>query len=180
MCGPAGADLASWAAEQLGGSAGDVDGLYVATSTAGHAESVEFWRAAGETGLVFANPRLFPWTLANSPTGAIAKALDVRGPTYTLVGGVEAVAGAIEHALDDLTDGVVTAAAVVAVDVVGTEPSVVAVLLGSMDAALRLAAAVDIDAAASPARPVAVAVLDRSVSGRPSATCDPVGRVALR
>ncbi len=99
-------------------SAGDVDGLYVATATAGRAESVEFWRAALETGLAFANPRLFPWTLANSPTGAIAKALDVRGPTYTLVGGDDAIAGALEHAADDLAAGIVTAALVVVVDVV--------------------------------------------------------------
>jgi 3-oxoacyl-(acyl-carrier-protein) synthase len=138
--GSADSDLASWAAGELGALGWNVDGLYVATSNAGRAESVEFWRAAGETGLAFANPRLFPWTLANSPTGAIAKALDVRGPTYTLVGGVEAVTGAIEHAADDLADGIVTSAAVVAVDVVEGTPRVVAVKLDSVDAAHQLIA----------------------------------------
>lgn len=124
--GPVGADLASWAADELAGLGWRVDGLYVATATAGRAESVEFWRAALETGLAFANPRLFPWTLANSPTGAIARALDVRGPTYTLVGGDDAIAGAREHAADDLAAGIVTAALVVAVDVVDGAPTLTA------------------------------------------------------
>jgi hypothetical protein len=124
--GPVGADLASWVAEELAGLGWRVDGLYVATATAGRAESVEFWRAALETGLAFANPRLFPWTLANSPTGAIAKALDVRGPTYTLVGGANAAAGALEHAADDLDAGIVSAALVVVVDVVDGAPTLTA------------------------------------------------------
>ena len=124
--GPVGADLASWVADELAGLGWHADGLYVATATAGRAESVEFWRAAQETGLAFANPRLFPWTLANSPTGAIAKALDIRGPTYTLVGGDDAVAGAREHAADDLADGLVTAALVVVVDIVDGAPTVAA------------------------------------------------------
>jgi hypothetical protein len=132
-------DLAGWAADDLGGRGWHVDGLYVATSNAGRDESIEFWRAAGETGLPFANPRLFPWTLANSPTGAIAKALDVHGPTYTLVGGVDAVIGAIEHAFEDLADGRVVSAAVVAVDLVDGEPAVAAFLLESVDAARDLA-----------------------------------------
>jgi 3-oxoacyl-[acyl-carrier-protein] synthase II len=127
--GPAGADLASWAAAELATLGWDADGLYVATASAGRAESVEFWRAARETGLPFANPRLFPWTLANSPTGALGKALDVRGPTYTLVGGADALAAAEEHAADDLADGIVTAAAVVHLAVVDGAPRLAATLL---------------------------------------------------
>jgi hypothetical protein len=123
--GPVGAELASWVADELAGLGWHADGLYVATATAGRAESVEFWRAARESGLAFANPRLFPWTLANSPTGAIAKALDIRGPTYTLVGAA-AAAGAAEHAADDLADGLVTAALVAVVDVVAGAPTVTA------------------------------------------------------
>jgi 3-oxoacyl-[acyl-carrier-protein] synthase II len=126
--GPAGADLAAWAAAELAALGWQADGLYVATATAGRAESVEFWRTAQETGLAFANPRLFPWTLANSPTGALAKALDVRGPTYTLVGGVEALEAAGEHAADDVADGIVTAAAIVHLDVADGTPGLSATL----------------------------------------------------
>jgi hypothetical protein len=108
-------DLARWAADELLSLGWSADGLYVATSNAGHRESVEFWRAALDTGLAFANPRLFPWTLANSPTGAIAQALGIRGPTYTMVGRDDAAAGIVEHAEDDLVDGLVSRAIVVAV-----------------------------------------------------------------
>jgi hypothetical protein len=158
--GPAEADLSAWVAGELGALGWRVDGLYLATSNAGHAESVEFWRAARDTGLAFANPRRFPWTLANSPTGAIAKALDVHGPTYTLVGGRDAVAGALEHAADDLADGVVTAAVVVAVDLVESVPAVVAVLLSSAEGAHRLADAMDADVVGRP-----VAILSELLSG---------------
>ena len=104
------------------GSAGDVDGLYVATATpAGRVGRV--LAAALETGLAFANPRLFPWTLANSPTGRSPEPSTCAGPTYTLVGGDDAVAGALEHAADDLAAGIVTAALVVAVDVVDGAPT---------------------------------------------------------
>jgi hypothetical protein len=108
-------DLARWAADELSSLGWSGDGLYVATSNAGHRESVEFWRAALDTGLAFANPRLFPWTLANSPTGAIAQVLGVRGPTYTLVGHDDAAHGIVEHAEDDLADGRVSRAVLVAV-----------------------------------------------------------------
>ena len=113
--GDVGDDLARWASDELASLGWTADGLYLATSNAGHRESVEFWRAALDTGLAFANPRLFPWTLANSPTGAIAQTLGVRGPTYTLVGRADAARGAVEHAEDDLAAGLVARALVVAV-----------------------------------------------------------------
>lgn len=115
--GDAGDELAAWAADELSALGWEADGLYVATAVAGQCESVEFWRAANETGLAFANPRLFPWTLANSATGSIARALGIRGPTYTLVGHVEAIEGALEHADDDITDGVVRTALLVAIGI---------------------------------------------------------------
>jgi hypothetical protein len=108
-------DLARWAADELSSLGWSADGLYLATSNAGHRESVDFWRAALDTGLAFANPRMFPWTLANSPTGAIAQELGVRGPTYTLVGHRDAALGIVEHAEDDLADRLVSRALVVAV-----------------------------------------------------------------
>ncbi|MDQ3463389.1 MAG: hypothetical protein M3500_01425, partial [Actinomycetota bacterium] len=117
--GPGLVDLPSWASTQLAGQGWDADGLYVATSSAGHRESVAFWAAAQETGLTYANPRMFPWTLVNGPTGSIAMAIGVRWPTYTLVGYGDAVTGAVENALDDLESAVVSRALIVAVDIVG-------------------------------------------------------------
>jgi len=108
--------VAVWAAEQLAGLADGVDALCVATLAAGAHESVAFWRESLETGLAFANPRAFPWTLANSPTGAIAARLGVRGPTFTLVGRADALAGAFEHAREELAAGRATAVLVAALD----------------------------------------------------------------
>lgn len=112
----AGMTMATWAADTLVAAGLHGDGLYVATASAGGRESVEFLRDGLATGLAFANPRLFPWSLANSPTGAIARALGVRGPTYTLLGAADAVAAAFEHAAEDLADGVVRRPLVVALD----------------------------------------------------------------
>lgn len=101
--------LGQWV-ESLGWTA---DSLYVATTDAGAHESVEFWRDALEKGLVFANPRLFPWTLSNSPTGHLARLLGIRGPTYTLVGGASALDAALQHAEDDVASRLVEAPLVV-------------------------------------------------------------------
>ena len=89
--------------------------LSVATLDGGARESVHFWCESLASGLAFANPRPFPWTLANSPTGRIARELGVRGPTFTLVGRVEALTGAFEHALEELTSSGVEKALLVAV-----------------------------------------------------------------
>ena len=126
-------DLARWAADEVTSLGWTADALYSRTSNAGHRESVEFWRAALGTGLAYANPRLFPWTLANSPTGAIAQALGVRGPTYTLVGREDAAVAAVEHAEDDLADGLVERAVVIAIarDVAGRSRLAAALLDGS-------------------------------------------------
>jgi 3-oxoacyl-(acyl-carrier-protein) synthase len=124
-----GQDLAAWAAEVLTAAGLTGDGLYVATTTAGSREAVDFWRDAKAVGLAFANPRLFPWTLANSPTGAMASALGIRGPAYTLVGTADAVDAAFGHAADDLREGIVGAALVVAVDGLGGHCELAAVAL---------------------------------------------------
>ena len=138
------ADASTWAADELNALGWRPDGLYLATSTAGRWESIDFWRAATETGLAFANPRLFPWTLANSPTGSIAKALEVRGPTYTLVGRADALVGAFEHASYDLGRQSVSCAAIVALDVADDRsPSLAAVLVTSPVFASQLAIMVE-------------------------------------
>lgn len=100
--------IAAWAADTLAGAGFDADALYVATPDAGAREAIAFWTAAHETGLAFAAPGAFPWTLANSPTGRISQRLGVRGPCTTYVGGDEAVAEARLHAADDLAAGLVT------------------------------------------------------------------------
>jgi hypothetical protein len=99
---------AHWAAETLAGRFGTsvIAGLSLATADAGAAESIDFWRSAVATGFAYANPRPFPWTLANSPTGRIAQRMEIRGPTYTLVGGGQALSAAAGHAIDDVTSGI--------------------------------------------------------------------------
>lgn len=99
---------ALWAAETLAGRFGTsaIAGLSVATADAGAAESINFWRSAIATDLAYANPRPFPWTLANSPTGRIAQSMEIRGPTYTLVGRGQALAAAAGHAIDDVAKGI--------------------------------------------------------------------------
>lgn len=77
----------------------------MATLDSGARESVHFWQASQASGLAFANPRPFPWTLANSPTGRIAQNLGVRGPTFTIVGRADALTAALEQALEELASG---------------------------------------------------------------------------
>lgn len=93
---------------------GDRVGLYLATPDSGSREALAFWRAAHETGLALAAPAAFPWTLANSVTGRVSAALGVTGPCSTFVGGGEARAEAELMALEDLADGLVDLAVVVA------------------------------------------------------------------
>lgn len=110
------AGLSGWAASTLAAAGLGGDGLYVATSSAGAQEAVAFYREGIATGLAFANPRRFPWALANSATGAIARALDIRGPTYTLMGGSSAVEAAFEQVADDIEEGLIAVALIVALE----------------------------------------------------------------
>ncbi len=91
-------------------------GLYLATGDAGIDVAVTFWAEALASSPRFANPASFPWTLANAPAGLIARALDLRGPCHTLVGGAEAMVAALAHADADLARGRVREAVVVGCD----------------------------------------------------------------
>jgi 3-oxoacyl-(acyl-carrier-protein) synthase len=102
---PADGAVAAWAAETLDGIGSRAEALCVATLDSGARESVHFWRASRANGLSFANPRPFPWTLANSPAGRIAQSLDVRGPTFTIVGRADALTAALDQALEELASG---------------------------------------------------------------------------
>ena len=113
--------VAAWAARTLATDGFTADGLVLATLDSGARESVQFWRASRETGLAFANPRGFAWTLSNSATGRIAQELGVRGPTYTLVGRTDALAAALEHALAEVATDDVSRVLVAALDGVSDE-----------------------------------------------------------
>jgi len=91
-------------------------GLYLATGDAGIDVAVTFWAEALASSPRFANPADFPWTLANAPAGAIARALDIRGPCFTLVGGAEAMIAVLARADQDLARGRVREAVVVGCD----------------------------------------------------------------
>lgn len=115
----AGASAAAWVAAALVEApaplpSGDRVGLYLATPDSGSREALAFWRAAHETGVALAAPAAFPWTLSNSVTGRVSAALGITGPCSTWVGGEEARAEAELTALEDLADGLVDLAVVVA------------------------------------------------------------------
>ena len=110
----AGDATAAWAAQTLLEAGLSAAALYVATTDGGAREALAFWAAAQETGLALANPKAFPWTLANSATGRISQVLGITGPCTTYCGGQEALAEAEQDAQADLAEGLVATALVVA------------------------------------------------------------------
>ena len=115
----AGDATAVWAAAALQERGLRADALYVATTDGGAREALAFWDHAHATGLGFANPAAFPWTLANSATGKISLVLGITGPCTTYVGGDEAVAEAEQDAAADCADGLFARALVVSLRGVG-------------------------------------------------------------
>lgn len=111
----AGDATALWAASALHERGFTGDALYVATTDGGAREALAFWDAAATTGLAFANPAAFPWTLANSVTGKISLVLGITGPCTTYVGGTEALTEAEQDASADLADGICESALVVSI-----------------------------------------------------------------
>ena len=61
----------------------DAIGLYVISNHTGANASLAFWKDVIKNGAAFANPELFPWTLANSACGYIARHFGITGPNYT-------------------------------------------------------------------------------------------------
>lgn len=94
-------------------------GVYLASADAGVQPSLDFWREAVATGVGFANPAAFPWTLASSPASHIALDLHLQGPNLTIVGGGEAALAVIQHALGDLARGRIDHALVGALGLLG-------------------------------------------------------------
>lgn len=58
-------------------------GLYIISNHIGTNASLAFWQDVIKNGPAFANPELFPWTLANSIGGYIARHFGITGPNYT-------------------------------------------------------------------------------------------------
>lgn len=58
-------------------------GIYIISNHIGTNSSLAFWKDAVKNGPAFANPELFPWTLANSVCGFIARHFGITGPNYT-------------------------------------------------------------------------------------------------
>jgi 3-oxoacyl-(acyl-carrier-protein) synthase len=108
-------ELGAWLVAQIepslpAGLRPEMTGVYLATPDAGAEASLAFWREALAAGVGFANPHLFPWTLASSPASHIALALGCRGPNVTLVGGAGAAVAALQQAVADLQRGRIEAA----------------------------------------------------------------------
>jgi len=94
---------------------GDRSGLYLASPNAGNATARRFWADARAVGVAFANPELFPWCLANAPCAALARRFGIRGPTFTWLGGDDALQAARSAAEVALRRGRVERAFVVSV-----------------------------------------------------------------
>lgn len=63
----------------------DAIGLYIVSNHIGTNSSIAFWKDVIQHGPAFANPELFPWTLANSACGYIARHFGITGPNYTYI-----------------------------------------------------------------------------------------------
>lgn len=61
----------------------EATGLYIISNHIGTNSSLAFWKDVIKNGPSFANPELFPWTLANSVGGYIARHFGITGPNYT-------------------------------------------------------------------------------------------------
>lgn len=61
-------------------------GLFVISNHIGTQSSIAFWKDVIKNGPAFANPELFPWILANSACGVIARHFGITGPNFTYTG----------------------------------------------------------------------------------------------
>jgi hypothetical protein len=117
----------------------DRAGLYVASENAGAQSSVLFWADALRNGVGFANPELFPWTLANAPCSWLARRFCVQGPNFTYLGGVDALIAALTQAQEDLIADRVDIGWVVAIDF--AQEAVERTTFGVLRVSLRLGVA---------------------------------------
>ncbi len=104
-------------------------GIYLATATAGMEESVEFWRNTLKQTPAFVNPANFPFTLSNAPASCIAKALGVKGPVYTMVGGKSALSACLFNAEMNMETHLVEVVFIIGFDRVGSEIYIAGVMI---------------------------------------------------
>ena len=64
---------------------GNDSAVYFISPNAGAFSSIAFWKNALAHSPRFANPGIFPWTLANATSGYIARRFLITGPNYTLI-----------------------------------------------------------------------------------------------
>lgn len=91
-------------------------GIYLISSNAGFYSSVAFWKEVLDKGPGLANPERFPWTLANAPCGAIARAFGIQGPNYTFNGSAIDLPVLLEQIDFDLSQQLISCAWLVAID----------------------------------------------------------------
>jgi hypothetical protein len=94
----------------------DRSALYVVSANAGFQPSLLFWAEARRSGLAFASPELFPWTLANAAGGWLACHFGITGPNATYTGQIEGLLAAFEQAGEDFNHGRINTAWIIAVD----------------------------------------------------------------
>ena len=110
-------------------------GIYLATATAGMDESVEFWRNTLKQTPAFVNPANFPFTLSNAPASCIAKAMGIKGPVYTMVGGKSALSACLFNAETDIENGAVEVVFIIGFDRLGPEIHIAGVMINGSQAA---------------------------------------------
>jgi hypothetical protein len=123
------ADVLMKYAEKLPAINKETCGIYLATATAGMEESVEFWRNTLKQTPAFVNPANFPFTLSNAPASCIAKALGVKGPVYTMVGGKSALSACMLNAALDMETDLVEVAFIIGFDRLGSEIHIAGVMI---------------------------------------------------
>ncbi len=80
-------------------------GLVLVSSNAGDRSAVAFWKQALNSGVAFALPAGFPWTLANATASYLSRCWQVKGPVSTLSGKGEALGIGLHYAMRYLHSG---------------------------------------------------------------------------
>lgn len=92
---------------------GENAGIYLVTSAAGACSSAELWANALENSPRFANPGIFPWTLANAPASLLARELNAQGPNYTMIQNSQSTTPIVQIAQNELLGNYCSAALVI-------------------------------------------------------------------
>ena len=91
-------------------------GIYLITSDSGAEASINLWKEALIHGPDFANPRMFPWTLASSPAGFFAQHLQIMGPNVSLIGKGENFLHLFDQIRSDFDQQIILQALIIGID----------------------------------------------------------------